>query len=386
MKEAKSITVQEFKNRLEAGEVECIFDLRNIDEFESWKIEGRTGVETINIPQIHFLGEEEKYLPQLPKDKEIVTVCAHGGASKYTADLLVENGFRSVNLKGGMDAWSDFYEIHEINDDPRIYQMYRVAKGCITYVLISEGEAIVIDAVRRIDKIISLVKSHDAKVVSVCDTHLQADHISGGPELARRYKADYLIHPDDAVDAYYNYTPLSDGKKISYGKNTIEAIHSPGHTAGLVSLLLENRYLFVGDTIMKASFGRPDLGGMVDEWGHFLFDTIFKRYGNLSDEVVVLPSHSASIMEEDENGGVKMTLGQARDKAEALKITDEKSFMKYIKGSMLNNPPRYQEIRKVNLGQLIPDEAKIKELEIGKNLCGMKDGKKPGDKSESPAQ
>ena len=381
MKEAKSITVEEFKKRLAAGEVECIFDLRNIDEFESWKIEGRTGVETINIPQIHFLGEEEKYLPQLPKDKEIVTVCAHGGASKYTADLLVENGFRSLNLKGGMDAWSDYYEVDEISANPRIYQMYRLAKGCITHVLISEGEAVVIDAIRHIDKIISLVKSNNAKVVCVLDTHLQADHISGGPELARRYQVDYLIHPDDARGAYYEYTPLTDGKKIAFGNHTIEAIHSPGHTPGQVSLLLEDRFLFVGDTIMKASFGRPDLGGMVDQWGHLLYDTIFNRYGSLSDEVVVLPSHSASIFEEDDNGFVSFSLGQARARAEALTITDEDSFMKHIKGSMLNNPPRYQDIRKVNLGQLVPDEEKRKELEIGKNLCGMKSGKKTGNKS-----
>jgi rhodanese-related sulfurtransferase len=83
------IPLDDFKEKLDREEVQFVLDLRLEDEFESWRIEGRYNFEIINIPQLDFVGEEEKYLDRLPEDREIFIVCAHGGASKYSAEVLV---------------------------------------------------------------------------------------------------------------------------------------------------------------------------------------------------------------------------------------------------------------------------------------------------------
>ena len=129
--------------------------------------------------------------------------------------------------------------------------------------------------------------------------------------------------------------------------------------------------LFTGDTIMVSSIGRPDLGGMVRQWAHLLYDTLFHRYEALADDTVILPSHIAGLKDAGRNGVAQLTLGSARAARELFHITDEPAFITRIEESLLENPARYQDIRKVNLGLIDPDETRRKELEIGKNLCGM---------------
>ncbi len=371
MQQPVTVTSEEFKKKLDAGEIKFIFDLRNRDDFAGWKVEGRTEIDSLNIPQEEFVGEEDNHLSKFPKDRQILTVCAHGDSSQYAAELLREQGYDAITLQGGMDAWSDFYETHTVSDRPKIYQINRTARGCITHVIVSEGEAIVIDAVRHIDQIGTLVAAAHAKITRVFDTHLQADHISGGRDLAKQSGATYHIHPADAAGAAYSYVPLKDGERFTFGKCTLDIVHSPGHTPGSTSFLLDGKVLFTGDTIMKASIGRPDLGGMADDWAKLLFDTLFTRFGRLEGSVVILPTHAFSIREQDANGIVRLTLEEARSKSDLYQLKEFPAFLGHIKANLLENPQRYQDIRKVNLGQLDPDEAKRKELEIGKNLCGM---------------
>lgn len=365
------IPVEDFKKRLDAGEIRFLFDLRNPDEFASWRIEGPSPVETLNIPQLDFVGEEAKYFSQLPQDKEIIVICAHGDASGYSAEILQQQGFKALSLEGGMDGWSEFYETHTVNRDPAIYQIHRVARGCISHLLVSDGEAVVIDPVRHTDRIMALVSSLSARVIAVIDTHLQADHISGGREIARQTGADYFINPADAGDAAYVYRPLADGMVFTFGGSRLTALHSPGHTPGSVSLLLDDRFLFSGDTIMVSSIGRPDLGGMMSEWARLLYDTLFQRYRPLADDIVVLPSHISGLKDVGPGGLALLTLGQARAHSDLFQLTGEDAFVKQIEKSLPENPERYQEIRRVNLGLLDPEESRRKELEIGKNLCGM---------------
>lgn len=371
MPEAKSITPEELKKKLDAGEVQFIFDLRAEDEFKSWKVEGRKDVPTMNIPQEDFVGEEEKFFDRFPRDKEIITVCAHGDSSQYTAEMLAERGFNARGLKGGMDLWSEFYESRKLSESPLIYQVYRVAKGCIGHVVISEGQAAVIDAPRHIDNVARIIDESGARVVAVLDTHLHADHISGGPAMAKRYAAPYYIHQADSKGATYEHKILHNHDRIKVGKSVLDVLHSPGHTPGSTSFLLDGKYLFTGDTIMETSIGRPDLGGMVGKWAGFLYYTLFERYKSLPDDTVVLPAHAASIRDQDDDGLVRFTLGWARSKRSLFRITELSEFKKVIESTLLENPDRYAEIRKVNLGVLDADEKKLKELEIGKNLCGM---------------
>ena len=366
-----AISPEELKKRIDLKKIDFIFDLRNPDEFEAWRIEGKTAIPALNIPQTDFVGEEERYLERFPKDVQIVAICAHGDSSRYSAELLRGRGFDAVSLDGGMDAWSELYETHRISERPDVYQIFRVARGCISHLLVSGSEAVVIDAVRHVDRLVGLAYSLNARIVHVLDTQLQADHISGGVEIARRTGAEYHISPDDASPATFSYQPLRDAEVISFGRSSIEVHLSPGHTPGSASFLLDKRFLFTGDTIMKTSIGRPDLGGRAEEWSRLLYDTLFHRYEGLPDDLIILPTHAASLREQDEEGIVRTTLGEARRSSDLYQRKEFPQFLQFVKASLPESPERYQEIRKVNLGMIDPDEAKRKELEIGKNLCGM---------------
>ncbi len=369
---AEIVTVQAFKKRLDSGEVPFIFDLRNSDDFKDWHIEGRKEIEILNIPQEDFVGEEERHLSRFPKGRPIVTFCAHGDAAQYSAEWLRKHGFDAMALEGGMDRWSEYYEHKLVSKKPEVYQIYRVAKGCISYLALSGEYAVVIDAPRHVRAVLDIADNLKKKIVHVLDTHLHADHISGGREIARLTGAAYHIHPFDVQGASYAFTPLIDKNRIPFGTSVIETVHSPGHTPGSTSFLLDNMLLFTGDIIMKESIGRPDLGGMSEQWAMELYDTLFKRYARLSDDVVLLPSHSTGIREQNAAGVVKLPLGQARKASDLYQLKSLSDFLSRVRSSLPENPVRYQDIRKVNLGILAAEEAKQKELEIGKNLCGMK--------------
>lgn len=371
MTDKNEVSPQKLKKLLDDDSVNFIFDLRNEDEFQAWRIEARSTVETLNIPQIKFVGEEDKYLERFPRDRQIVAVCAHGDSSRYSAELLRGKGLSAISLSGGMDAWSEFYETHKVSSAPFIYQIYRVARGCISYLIASGDQAVVIDATRHTGRIIKLADSMRVKITHVFDTHLQADHISGGREIAAVSGSAYHINPLDAEGASYDFLPMKDGQSIRFGGCSLEIIHTPGHTPGSTSLLLNEQFLFTGDTIMKTSIGRPDLGNEAKEWSRLLHDTLFDRLAGLADGLLVLPTHAVSIREQDDKGIVVTTLGEARTVIELFGIKNPADFDAHVLSSLPENPERYQEIRKVNLGLLEPDEARKKELEIGKNLCGM---------------
>jgi glyoxylase-like metal-dependent hydrolase (beta-lactamase superfamily II)/rhodanese-related sulfurtransferase len=372
MADTKTISPAELKRRLDEMKVEFLFDLRNEDEFKAWRIEGREDFPVLNIPQIDFVGEEDRYIDQFPKDKEIIVVCAHGDSSRYSAELLTEKGFNAVNLDKGMDLWSEYYEIHKVSDSPLIYQMYRTARGCMSHIVVSGGEVLVIDPNRHVEKIIDFANSLGAKITHVIDSHLHADHISGGIDLAQKTGARYFMNPIDADGANFTFVELRDGMEIKTADNNFFAIQTPGHTPGITSLLLNGMYLFTGDTIMKTDMGRPDLGGKAEEWAGMLYNTLFRKLNSLGDDIIILPSHADSIKEQDESGIVSLTLGESRRKNKLFSLTDYKKFINYIISSLPENPENYLEMRKANLGLISPDEAKKKEFEIGKNLCVMK--------------
>jgi hypothetical protein len=100
-------------------------------------------------------------------------------------------------------------------------------------------------------------------------------------------------------------------------------------------------------------------------------ETLFRRYTNLDDETIILPTHASSIREQDAEGVVATTMGRARRESDLYRIEEPRLFIRFVKSSLPESPARYQEIRIVNLGLIEPDEKKKKELEIGKNLCGM---------------
>src|SRR5690606_12885959 len=191
-------------------------------------------------------------------------------------------------LEGGMKSWSEYLEpvkVADLTGGGELYQFVRIGKGCLSYAVLSDGEAALVDTSRMIDQYESFLQAKNVKLLHTIDTHLHADHISGGRALAEKYGATYHLPPKDAGEVTFAYEKLEEGKDISVGKERIvvQPIYSPGHTIGSTSFIIDNRFLLSGDILFIESIGRPDLAGLAEDWVGDLRETLYSRYKNLSE-------------------------------------------------------------------------------------------------------
>jgi len=368
---AKDVTKKVFDK-----ETLFILDVRNESDFNDWKIEGEN-FDYLNIPYFELLDGVEEILEKLPKDKDILVVCAKEGSSVMVAEMLSEAGLTVSYLKGGMKAWSEHLEpvkVGDLKDGGEIYQFVRIGKGCLSYMVVSNGEAAIIDATRMTDIFLEFAESKAAKITHVFDTHLHADHISGGRKIAEATHATYWLPPKDATEVTFEYAALEGGQDVTIGNTTINihALYSPGHTIGSTSFVVDEKFLLSGDILFIDSIGRPDLAGLAQDWVGDLRETLYNRYRELSDELVVLPAHFMIIDELNEDGSVSEKLGTLFAKNHGLNITDEEEFRRIVTENLPPQPNAYQEIRETNMGKISPDEEKQREMEIGPNRCAVR--------------
>ncbi|MDY0404259.1 MBL fold metallo-hydrolase [Virgibacillus sp. 179-BFC.A HS] len=352
-----------------------ILDVRNQSEYNDWKIEGENFTH-LNVPYFELLDGVDGILDKLPSNQDILVVCAKEGSSAMVADMLSEAGLDISYLKGGMKAWSEHLEpvkVGDLKDGGQMYQFVRIGKGCLSYMVVSDGEAALIDATRMTDVFINFADSIGAKITHVLDTHLHADHISGGRQIAEKTGATYWLPPKDATEVTFAYEPLEDENDVTIGHTTINihAFYSPGHTIGSTSFVVGEQFLLSGDILFINSIGRPDLAGKAEDWVSDLRETLYSRYKALSDELIVLPAHFMTIDELNDNGTVGKKLKTLFAQNHGLNIADEDEFRKMVTENLPPQPNAYQEIRQTNMGKMNPEEEKQREMEIGPNRCAV---------------
>ncbi|MEH7115476.1 MBL fold metallo-hydrolase [Neobacillus niacini] len=353
-----------------------ILDVRNESDFQDWKIEGEK-FDYFNIPYFELLDGVEGIMDKIPSDKEVLVVCAKEGSSIMIAEMLSDESLTVSYLKGGMKAWSEHLEpvkAGDLKNGGEIYQFVRIGKGCLSYMVVSNGEAAIIDATRMTDIYLEFADSIDAKITHVFDTHLHADHISGGRNIAEKTGATYWLPPKDATEVTFAYQPLENGNLVEIGnvKINIHALYSPGHTIGSTSFIVDEKFLLSGDILFIDSIGRPDLAGLAQDWVGDLRESLYKRYRELSEDLVVLPAHFMIIEELNEDGSVSEKLGTLYAKNHGLNIEDEYQFRKLLTENLPPQPNAYQEIRETNMGKINPNEEKQREMEIGPNRCAVR--------------
>src|SRR5699024_4113393 len=141
-----------------------LLDIRSRESFADWKIEGEN-ITYLNKPYFELLDGVEELVDQLPNDLPIGVVCAKGGSSTLISEKLKEKGVSVYNVSGGMTAWSEAMnrvKIGELMGGGELYQFVRMGKGCLSYMVISSGEAAVIDPARMIDQYIDFAKEKNA--------------------------------------------------------------------------------------------------------------------------------------------------------------------------------------------------------------------------------
>ena len=372
----KSLTAKEVARKVIDNEPLFIFDVRNGDAFADWKIEGGN-IEYLNIPYFDLLDGVEEAASKLPTDKDILVVCAKEGSSVMVAEVLAEEGVDAAYLEGGMKAWSEHLEpvkVGDLKNGGELYQFVRIGKGCLSYMAISGGEAAIIDAIRMTDVFLDFAQEKGAVVKHVFDTHLHADHISGGRQIAEATGAAYYLPPADAEEVVFDYVQLVDGLKVALGdaKIGIEALYSPGHTIGSTSFIVGEQYLMTGDILFIDSIGRPDLAGLAEDWVGDLRESLYKRYQELADDLIVLPAHFMIMEELNEDGSVYQKLSDLFKENHGLNIEDEQEFRDLVTKNLPPQPNAYQDIRKTNMGLITPDDEVQREMEIGPNRCAVR--------------
>jgi glyoxylase-like metal-dependent hydrolase (beta-lactamase superfamily II)/rhodanese-related sulfurtransferase len=370
----KMISAKELHQRMEQGTV-FLLDVRNPEQYNEWKIEGKT-VQSLNIPYFDFLDDEKEVYQELPKDTEIIVICNKGRSAAMVAEKLEEKGYKVCTLAGGMTEWSQFYHPVTVvaSDEMKIIQVNRLAKGCLSYLVISEGKAAVVDPNRHIDEYIKLAEKENVEITHVLDTHCHADHISGGAQLAQKVGATYYISRSEMQGSEIPFEPLEEHDQIQFGDVQVKvlAIPTPGHTPGSVSFLVNEHYLLSGDTIFVGGLGRPDLGGKAREWAQSLYETVFTKIASLSDDIIVLPTHFADISEINQNGYVGATLGEIRHSNEIMRTEDRSQFTEQVvAGASGATPPNYEQIVEINRGNIKVNDDQATQLEIGPNRCAI---------------
>ena len=175
---------------------------------------------------------------------------------------------------------------------------YRFDTGCAAYLVGCGGHgkcAVVDPHEQSIDVYLAFAASKGLRITHVIDTHVHADHRSGGPELARRSGAAYCLH--ESANVALDFESLCDGQLITLGNVRLSVVHTPGHTPESVSLLVtdlrrgdEPWFVLTGDTLFVGAVGRPDVGRVRENAGE-LHDSSHERLLTLPDELEVYPAH-----------------------------------------------------------------------------------------------
>lgn len=366
------ISVRELQDLLQRGAPVRVLDVRDEEAHREWSIPGSErlpwtgdGADGTAAPVDcgRFRGEGP-----------VVIICARGRESRRVAEAARERcGADARSLEGGMAAWSFAWNAAEVSDpgeDVDVVQLRRTGKGCLSYLVASEGEALVVDPSLEADVYLEVAGDRGWSIEGVVETHIHADHVSRGRRLAEAAGAP--LHLPEQERAQFPHRGLADGDRIPVGATRLTAVHTPGHTDESHSYLLEDRYLFTGDTLFLDAVGRPDLEARGDDdavrrHAGRLFASL-SRLAELDPGVLVLPAHTSEPVPFD-GEPVAAPLASVRSRVDELGPgLGEEAFVERLVRATPPTPPNYERIVELNEAGAWPGDALV-ELEAGANRC-----------------
>ncbi|MBU6234150.1 MAG: MBL fold metallo-hydrolase [Acidobacteria bacterium] len=356
-------SITEFLPLFDGPDAPFLLDVREPDEFAEWAIPG-----AINIP----LGQLPQRTADVPSDRSIVVICAKGSRAMSGATLLQDQGFDAVVMEGGMSQWGATYdEVTVTLGGATVTQVRRRGKGCLSYVIAAGDRAVVIDPSLDADRYVAIARASGANITHIFDTHLHADHVSGGRRLRELTGATLMLNSSDPF--HYDYTPVTDGIRIELAEGVhvqVEALRAPGHTEGSTVYRLGDAALFTGDTLFLESVGRPDLADQAEPFARALYRTLHERVLPLADDILVLPAHWGQDVPVRFGELLTKRLGELRPVLPALALPEEE-FVAWAVRSVTDRPPNYLDIVRYNSGDLELTLEEIHEKELGPNRCAI---------------
>jgi len=214
----------------------------------------------------------------------------------------------------------------------------------------SLGKAVAVDVVAGDEQwYVDQAKEAKVTITHVIDTHVHADHYSGGRKLAQMAGAHYCLHESDAELVKFPFHPLHDNDVIEVGNVIIKVLHTPGHTMDSVCLLVTDKrrgeqpwFVVTGDTLFVGAIGRPDLAGREKAMAAMLFDSIHSKLLSLPDETEIFPGHQAgSVCGAGLSGKPSSTIGFEKRFNLGFKVTNKEEFVRLLTSEI---PPRPAEM------------------------------------------
>jgi len=220
------------------------------------------------------------------------------------------------------------------------------------------GKAVAVDVVAGDEEwFLAEAKKAGVTITHVIDTHVHADHCSGGRRLADMTGAPYYLHESNKGRVAFGFEPLADGQRLEAGNVLIDILHTPGHTPDSVCLLVrdlrrgnEPWFVLTGDTLFVGAVGRPDLAGQERQMASELYDSIHTKLLTLPAELEIYPGHQAgSACGVGLSGKPASTLGFEKRWNPALAI-DRSAFVEQLIQNIPPQPADMDAIVKTNLG------------------------------------
>jgi len=374
------IPPQELAERLDRGEPLQVLDVRAPEKVEGGHIALGSELDFHAHPSSRLFTLPDLSALHLDTARPIAVVCGHGNSSKKATAFLRERGYEAYSVIGGMAAWETVYVARHLSPTPslsHVVQLDRVGKGALSYVLVSDGDAVVVDPGRHIERYDALLTELRATPAAVVDTHIHADYLSGARAAAARWQVPYFLHPDDAVSPYdqtpgkLTYQALCDGDTIAFGRATLRAVHVPGHTLGSLALLADDGLALTGDFLFVRSVGRPDLAGRSESWAKLLWQSLERARQTWPGDLLVLPAHYASEAERRADRAVAARFDVISATNTAAAIQDERVFLEWIADHQSSFPDAYRTIKEANLGLVELSDPDAETLESGANQCAV---------------
>ena len=230
-----------------------------------------------------------------------------------------------------------------------------------SYVLGSDGKAVVIDPKRDVDTYLDYAKENGLTITHILETHIHADYISGTPQLAAIAGAEpWLSGHDENQDFQYKFPhhAFRDGEDLVIGDLRIEAVHTPGHTPEHLSFLVYEKSrcgqpmaLFTGDFIFVGSLGRPDLLGedAKQRLAASLYDSVHAKIASLPDGIEIHPAHGAgSLCGAGMADRPQSTLGYERFCNVFMGDKTKDKFIEEILSTVPEFPDYYRRMKRIN--------------------------------------
>lgn len=202
----------------------------------------------------------------------------------------------------------------------RVVQLEVGPMANFSYIIADENKrvAAIVDPSWDLEKMYTILEAKKWRVTMIINTHNHFDHVLGNEQIASRTGARIAQHQDSNWEGKYD--SITDGEQIPLGDTVIKVLHTPGHSKESISLLVNDEFIFTGDTLFVGGCGRVDLlGGDVND----MYDSLYNKVLQLNEDLIVYPGHNYG-------SSPWSTIGKEKKNNPALQFRSREEFVRFM--------------------------------------------------------